>query len=73
MKTVSAAQMVRMMKPSCADCASFQREDGDWGLCKARPPLAQMMIDDNGEPYQVTYWPQVDEAESVCGEFKAGQ
>jgi len=69
---ISAAQMVKFMKPSCADCANFQREEPDWGHCKANPPLAQMLTDESLEPYCITFWPQVDADERVCGQFKAG-
>jgi hypothetical protein len=69
---ISAAQMVRFMKPSCADCAYFQREEADWGLCKANAPQVQMLTDENFEPYCMTFWPQVDQEERICGQFKAG-
>ena len=70
---ISSAQMVQLMKPSCADCAHFQREESDWGHCKANAPIAQMLTDENLEQYRVTFWPQVDADETVCGQFKAGQ
>ena len=63
-----------VLKPTCGDCRHFQREGGeDWGFCKANPPQAQMMEDQNGDAYQVTFWPQIDAAETACGVFKAWQ
>lgn len=62
------------VQPTCGNCKRFRRTDGeDWGICKAGPPLAQMLIDANGDPYQVTYWPQLDITEPACDQFKAGQ
>lgn len=62
------------MQPTCGDCRCFRRTEGEaWGICKAGPAQSQMLIDDNGDPYQVTFWPQMDVAEGACEAFKAGQ
>lgn len=62
------------VQPTCRDCRCFRRVEGeDWGNCKAGPALAQMLIDANGDPYQVTFWPQFDTTEPACDQFKAGQ
>ena len=72
MAKVDTAHMVKMMQPTCGGCGHYCPAEGDWGHCKAGPPGAQMLNDENSEPYLVTFWPQVDRDELACGAFKPG-
>lgn len=60
------------MGPTCGKCKHFRRVE-EWGNCKAGLPHSQMLVDGNGDEYQVTFWGQVDADEGACGHFEAAQ
>lgn len=63
------------MKPerNCTNCRHFRRaesetaEEGDYGECRAHPPVVYVINDEPSTTYPIVT------AEDDCGEWKAGQ
>ena len=70
-RRLSVAEAFSTVPATCGDCAHWKRVEEDWGNCKEDSPKAEMLADENGDTYQVTFWPQVDRTESACGKWKA--
>lgn len=71
-KTLTDAQALADTKPTCGACMHYQAVEDDWGSCKHSPPQSAMLEDDNGDTYQVTFWPQLDREEIGCSQFRGG-
>ena len=66
---LTTADILRKICATCTDCKHYRKETEE---CRSNAPLAQIMTDDNGGDYIVSFWPQVSADEAACGQFKAG-
>ena len=66
---LTTAEILRKICATCTDCKHYRKDTEE---CRRTSPIAQVMSDDNGDDYIVSFWPQVSADESACGEFKAG-